>query len=108
MTDDRSTLSMIREAELLAAREVAGATEDAERAVAEVRTKAVELEAEARSRGRALADERFGSAVAEAEARAAEIERATASRVERLRSSVEPKLDDLAVRMLDIVVPRTD
>lgn len=108
MTGDRSTLSMIREAELLAARQVAGATEDAERAVAEARTKAVEIEADGRSRGRALADERFGSAVAEAHARAAEIERATASRGERLRSSAEPKLDELATRMLDIVIPRTD
>lgn len=108
MTGDRSTLSMIREAELVAARAVAGATEDAERAVAEARTKAVELEAEARSAGRALADERYGSVVAEAEARAAAIELATASRVQRLRSSVEPKLEELATRMLDIVVPRTD
>lgn len=108
MTGDRSTLSRIREAELLAAREVAGATEDAERAIADARTRAVELEAESRSKGRALADQRFGAAVAEAEAQAAAIERATASRVERLRTSVEPRLDDLATRMLDIVVPRTD
>ena len=58
--------------------------------------------------GRALADERFDSAVAEAEARAAAIELATASRVERLRSAVEPRLEALAIRMLDIVVPRSD
>ena len=108
MTGDRSTLAMIREAELHAAREVAGAGEEAERAIADARARAVELEAEARSHGRALADERFDSAVAEAEARAAAIELATASRVERLRSAVEPRLEALAIRMLDIVVPRTD
>lgn len=108
MTGDRSTLAMIREAELRAAREVAGATEEAERAVADARAKAVELEAEARSHGRALADERFDAAVAEAEARAAAIGLATASRVERLRSAVEPRLEALVTRMLDIVVPRTD
>lgn len=108
MTGDRSTLALIREAELRAAREVAAASEEAERAVADARARAVDLEAEARSHGRALADERFDSAVAEAEARAAAIELATASRVERLRSAVEPKLEALATSMLDVVVPRTD
>jgi len=91
-----------------AARQLAAENDRAQRDIAEARSRATVLEAEARSRGRATADQRFDAIVEDARSRAAEIDHALGDRAQQLTSIVEPLLDGVASAMLDVIIPEME
>lgn len=105
MTETKTPLAEIRSAELAAARSVSEATDTAKEQVAEARAAAQETIDHARADGRADADRRFAEAVEQARSEAAGIAAEIDDGVERLRSRIEPRIEELAVAMLEELLP---
>jgi vacuolar-type H+-ATPase subunit H len=105
VTEAKTPLAEIRSAELAAARSVSEATETAKEQVAEARASAQEAIEQARVEGRADADRRFAEAVERARAEAAVIAEEIDDGVERLRSRIEPRIEELAAAMLEELLP---
>lgn len=105
MTEERAPLVEIRSAELAAARALSEAGESAEQAVAEARSAAAGAVDQARAEGRAAADGRFSDTIEQAESEAGAISAAIDDNVKELRRQIGPRIEHLAEKMLDQLLP---